>query len=140
ATVAVKNDTPGSAFHAFAIAGPGQPPSANAVTVVRLDANHNPLPPGSTATPAFVRFEGVTGHFSTFAVVTVSTPAAATPLLVAAGADAGGGPHVKVFDALTGSLFASFFAFDPRFTGGVHVAVGDVNGDGQQDIIVAAGQ
>jgi Ca2+-binding RTX toxin-like protein len=72
ATVAVKNDTPGSVFHAFAIAAPGQRPSANAVTVVRLDANHNPLPAGSTATPAFVRFVGVTGHFSTFAVVTVS--------------------------------------------------------------------
>lgn len=71
ATVAVKNDAPDSVFRAFAIAGPDQPPSATAVTLVRLDANHNPLPAGSTATPAFVRFDGITGHFSEFAVVMV---------------------------------------------------------------------
>jgi streptogramin lyase len=56
----------------------------------------------------------------------------------AVGADAGGGPQVKVFDD-SGKLFASFFAFDPSFRGGVRVAVGDVNGDGIADIIVAAG-
>jgi PKD domain/RTX calcium-binding nonapeptide repeat (4 copies) len=72
ATVAVKNDTPGSLFQAFALAAPGQPPTANSVTLTRLGADHKPLPPGSTATPTFVRFEGITGHFSTFAVVTVS--------------------------------------------------------------------
>ncbi len=54
------------------------------------------------------------------------------------GADAGGGPHVKVF-AANGTLVAEFFAFDPRFTGGVRVAAGDVNGDGFPDVICAAG-
>src|SRR5262249_10913174 len=33
---------------------------------------------------------------------------------------------------------AQFLAFDPGFAGGVHVAVGDVNGDGVADIVVAA--
>ncbi|MFN4261788.1 MAG: PKD domain-containing protein, partial [Gemmataceae bacterium] len=59
--------------------------------------------------------------------------------IVAVGADAGGGPHVRVFDALTGALRFSFFAYAPNFTGGVRVAVGDVTGDGVPDIITAPG-
>src|SRR6185295_14733058 len=55
------------------------------------------------------------------------------------GADAGGGPDVKVFDATTGQLRFGFFAYDANFTGGVRVAAGDVNGDGVPDIICAAG-
>jgi hypothetical protein len=64
------------------------------------------------------------------------------------GADAGGGPHVKVFDGKTGAeltftghpeLTDGFYAYDPRFGGGVRVAVGDVNGDGHPDIITGAG-
>lgn len=55
------------------------------------------------------------------------------------GTGAGGGPHVKVFDGQTGDELASFFAFDGSFTGGVNVAVGDVNGDGTGDVVVAAG-
>jgi hypothetical protein len=59
--------------------------------------------------------------------------------ILVVGADAGGAPLVKVFDASTGALLHSFNAFDPGFAGGVRVAVGDVNGDGVPDIIVAAG-
>ncbi len=40
--------------------------------------------------------------------------------------------------ALPGVL-GNFFAFDPRFLGGVFVATGDVNGDGRDDMIVSAG-
>jgi hypothetical protein len=57
---------------------------------------------------------------------------------LAVGADAGGSPEVKVYDA-SGTELASFLAFDPAFPGGVRVAAGDVNGDGVQDLIVAAG-
>jgi hypothetical protein len=59
--------------------------------------------------------------------------------IIATGADAGGGPHVKVFNAKTNALLLEFFAYDPTFTGGVRVAVGDVNGDGIPDIITGAG-
>jgi uncharacterized protein DUF4394/VCBS repeat protein/FG-GAP repeat protein len=59
--------------------------------------------------------------------------------LAVAGAGPGGGPHVKVFDPSTGAAVASFFAFDPSFTGGVRVALGDINGDGVADIVVGAG-
>ena len=51
----------------------------------------------------------------------------------------GGGPHVKVFSGATGAEVASFFAFDPGFTGGVRVATGDVNGDGRADVVMGAG-
>jgi hypothetical protein len=37
------------------------------------------------------------------------------------------------------TLVASFLPFDPGYTAGVRVAVGDVNGDGYPDIIVATG-
>jgi len=55
------------------------------------------------------------------------------------GADAGGGPHVKAFDATNLACIRSFFAYSPAFTGGVRVAAGDVNGDETDDIITGAG-
>src|SRR5262249_15235741 len=54
------------------------------------------------------------------------------------GADAGGGPHVQVFDGVTGAAVRSFFPFDPAFTGGVRVAAGGGNGQGQGGILVRA--
>jgi hypothetical protein len=54
-------------------------------------------------------------------------------------ADAGGGPHVKVFDGVSGALLREFFAYAPAFTGGVRVATGDVNGDHTPDIVTGAG-
>src|SRR5262245_38688108 len=58
--------------------------------------------------------------------------------ILATGAGPGGGPHVRVFDA-AGAEVASFFAYDPRFTGGVRVAVGDLTGDGIDDLVTAPG-
>jgi hypothetical protein len=51
----------------------------------------------------------------------------------------GGGPDIRVFDGQTGALIQEFMAYDPRFTGGVFVAAGDINGDGVRDIITGAG-
>ncbi len=70
---------------------------------------------------------------------------------IVTGAGPGGGPHVQVFNGtqlnLTGAdgrlqttaLLDSFFAYDSRFTGGVTVAAGDINGDGRVDIVTGAG-
>jgi streptogramin lyase len=51
-----------------------------------------------------------------------------------------GGPDLRVFDGVTGSLIMEFMAYDPRFRGGVNVAAGDVNGAGVADIITAPDQ
>jgi hypothetical protein len=60
--------------------------------------------------------------------------------------DVGGGPRVRVVDGKqlilsnTVSSIADFFAIeDPNFFGGARVAVGDVNGDGTNDLVAAAG-
>jgi hypothetical protein len=55
------------------------------------------------------------------------------------GADAGGGPEVKVFSGKDNSVLYDFMAYDYRFTGGVRVAAGDLNNDGFADIITGAG-
>lgn len=63
------------------------------------------------------------------------------------GARAGGGPHVIVWNGARTdwnwdrgyTMLGSFFAYHPSFTGGVWVAVGDVNGDGRSDLVTGAG-
>lgn len=57
---------------------------------------------------------------------------------VLAGTGPSGPPVVRVFDA-TGQRKASFFAFDPSYTGGIYVAAGDLDGDGRGEIVVGAG-
>lgn len=50
-----------------------------------------------------------------------------------------GKPVVKIFDGQTLKEIGSFEAYSTTFTGGVSVAVADVNGDGKADIITGAG-
>jgi hypothetical protein len=47
----------------------------------------------------------------------------------AVGAGPGAAPQVNVYDH-TGARVRSFLAYEPDFRGGVHVATGDVTGDG----------
>jgi hypothetical protein len=55
------------------------------------------------------------------------------------GADAGGGPHVRVLNGVSGAEIDGFFAYHPAFGGGVRVGVTDVNGDGRAEVVTAAG-
>jgi hypothetical protein len=63
-------------------------------------------------------------------VPTITSP------LVAVGVGAGVAPEVKVFNSITGATVFDFYAFTLSYTGGVSVALGDVNGDGIPDLIV----
>jgi serralysin len=60
-----------------------------------------------------------------------------TDLITAAGP--GGGPQVTIFSGKDSSVLQSYFAYDPKFHGGVYVGAGDVNGDGKADVITGAG-
>src|SRR3990167_9008045 len=55
---------------------------------------------------------------------------------IIAAARKGASPQVHVY-ALSGTRKSSFLAYHPGFAGGVNVAVGDLDGDGVQEIITA---
>lgn len=55
------------------------------------------------------------------------------------GAGAGGGPHLRTFAPDGTPRTPDFYVFTPAFSGGVRVAAGDVDGDGVDEVIVAAG-
>jgi uncharacterized repeat protein (TIGR01451 family) len=59
---------------------------------------------------------------------------------IVTGTGLGSAPHVKAFSGRNPAVVLdSFFAYQTNFFGGVRVAVGDVNGDGFDDIITGAG-
>ncbi len=66
-------------------------------------------------------------------------PTPVIPPFIVVGADAGGGPNVRVFHRETGQLLSSFFAYETTFTGGVLVAQGDLDGDGVMEIVTVPG-
>jgi murein DD-endopeptidase MepM/ murein hydrolase activator NlpD len=55
---------------------------------------------------------------------------------IIAGANAGGGPRVNVFDE-NGTVLVTQHVYDSAFAGGVDVAAGDVTGDTKDEIVVA---
>jgi hypothetical protein len=70
-----------------------------------------------------------------------------TPDSLVTAAGPGGGPHVIIWNTrqlndgsiVTDGIRDQFFAFDPRFRGGVNVATGDLDGDGKAELICGAG-
>ena len=55
------------------------------------------------------------------------------------GAGPGGGPQVAIFN-IKGEKQNQFFAYGKNFSGGINVAVGDVNSDGKDEIITGTGK
>jgi hypothetical protein len=61
------------------------------------------------------------------------------PVKVIVGTDAGSRTQVQVFDGKTGQQLQVLTPFGDTFSGGARVALGDLNGDRVEDIVVAAG-
>jgi len=50
-----------------------------------------------------------------------------------------GGPHIRVFSGADGTIYREWFAYDAKFSGGVYVAAGDLNGDGHAEVVTGMG-
>jgi len=59
---------------------------------------------------------------------------------IVTGTEYGAGPQLRIFNQNGVLIHPGFFAYDTAFRGGVHVALGDVNNDGQKEIITGAGK
>lgn len=87
----------------------------------------------------YAKFQAYTSNFSGGVhVATINNDHDSTPEIVT-GAGESGGPHIRVFKAF-GAVAHEFFAYDKASSHGVNIAVGDVNGDGEDDIITAVGE
>ena len=77
---------------------------------------------------------------STLLLVISSTLSHAATVLVATGPGPGHPPVVRVtVGGANGNDTISFMAYQKNFLGGVRIAVGDVNGDGFDDVITGTG-
>jgi hypothetical protein len=70
ATIVSKADDPGSVYGAFARCAGAQTPAADGCVAVTLLAADGSVAPAGTE-PALARFDGIAGHFSTYAVALV---------------------------------------------------------------------
>ncbi len=109
-------------------------PSAGGITSVStLDTRSGIAVPGAIAN--FVPYPGFPGG----AFVGLADVDGDGKDDVVAGADAGGGAHLKSFSGISGAEIQSFFAVAPEFLGGIRVATGDLNGDHHADLIAVTG-
>ncbi|MFA5052405.1 MAG: VCBS repeat-containing protein, partial [Patescibacteria group bacterium] len=99
------------------------------------------LPEGTTQDFASHKVCFSVSHFTNFALATGSQVSATAggPQYIVATPASQGGPQVTVWDG-NGNRKLSFFAFDSRWRLGMQVAYGDVNGDGENEIVVVPGK
>jgi len=123
----------------------------NIITIINNDGSDpitgsfKGLPEGTTFTSGVYTFKisyaGGTGNDVTLTVTSTVIPPTPVvpgiPQVFATAANAGGGPMVTL-NYPNGNT-VSFFAYSPSFTGGVRIAMGDVNGDGYTDLVTGVG-
>ncbi|MFH2104625.1 MAG: S8 family serine peptidase [Parcubacteria group bacterium] len=99
-----------------------------------LDTN---LTNGATYYYTLFSFDGSLNYSS----VVPGSRAQATPnsISIITGAGPGGGPQIRAFNDSGVSTGLNFFAYDQSFKGGTRVTTGDIDADGQDEIIVGAG-
>ncbi len=83
ASIVGKSDAPGAAYTAFPLCASGQTPALNGCAAVSLlDAAGQP----TAGPPAFVRFDGVVGHFSSYGIATIVKKDVTPPVVARDGA------------------------------------------------------
>ncbi|NQV13329.1 MAG: S8 family serine peptidase [Parcubacteria group bacterium] len=99
-----------------------------------LDSN---LANGATYYYTLFSFDGSLNYSS----VVTESKAQATPnsINIITGTGPGGGPQIRAFNDNGDSTGLNFFAYDRNFKGGTRVTTGDIDADGQDEIIVGAG-
>jgi hypothetical protein len=134
--VLTANVNPGAASVAEVIRLVGEPVGPGAVLAGgRPDGAAVVLSPSGGLYGVADAFQFFPGFAGTVRTATADVNGDGAPDYIA-GAGPGGGPEVTVIDGKTGAVVASFFAFEPTFTGGVFVAAGDLDGDGKAEVVV----
>jgi subtilisin family serine protease len=72
-------------------------------------------------------------------VVSASAVKASSSYRIAVAPESGSPPSVRVFTNSGNEIVVSFDAYSASFTGGVRLAMGDVDGDGQEEIVTVPG-
>ena len=114
-------------------AGPGGGPQVNVYSV-------NPLSGAVSLQSSFFAFSAPSFTGGVYVAAGHTNGDAFDDIIVGAGAT--GGSRVQVYagsanGAVTSSTLNDFFAYSPAFTGGVVVAAGDRNADGDDEVITA---
>jgi hypothetical protein len=139
--VAVANTNDISGDEVICAAGPGGGPHVVVFTDSDGDRAVTDQPIWEQA---FVYAPNFTGGVYVAAADLDAVGLGASELIVGAGA--GGGPHVKIFGDANDNdrlfddpLFDEFFGYSPTFTGGVRVAAGNTDLEGNAEVLTGAG-
>ena len=79
------------------------------------------------------------GDYDDEGTVTTETMSSSSSYRIVVAPESGSPPTVRVFTNSGDEIVASFDAYDESFTGGVRLTMGDVDGDGEEEIVTVPG-